>query len=121
MFGKLKGRDENVSKNGRRQRRQRRRSTSTSRIAQSGRRRPVEKVSGRRRPVGKRQDGRRRPVEQLHDGVGRRRPVERSVVDGRRCRRQADVFITPQKMKFYFRKLPSCEINSPEISPILVV
>ena len=38
---------------------------STSRKAQSGRRRPVEKISGRRRPVEKRQDGRRRPVEQL--------------------------------------------------------
>ena len=43
--GSLDGRDENVSKNGRRQRRQRRRSTSTSRKAQSGRRRPVENLS----------------------------------------------------------------------------
>ena len=56
------GRDENVSKNARRQRR---RPTSTSRTAQSGRRRPVEKVSGRRRPVVKHQDedGRRSTVD----------------------------------------------------------
>ena len=45
-----------------------------------------------RRPVGKAQSGRRRPVENVS---GRRRPVEKPVVDGRRCRRQADVFITP--------------------------
>ena len=38
--------------------------TSTSRKAQSGRRRPLEKRhDGQRRPVGKRHDGRRRPVE----------------------------------------------------------
>ena len=54
-------------------------STSTSRKRQSGRRRPVENLSGRRRPVVKRQDGRRRPVENVS---GRRRPVEN--VSGRR-------------------------------------
>ena len=67
--------------------------TSTSRKAQSDRRRPVEKLSGRRRPV-ENLSGRRRPVVKAQSG--RRRPVVEDLVDGRRCRRQADVFITPQ-------------------------
>ena len=49
IYERKKGRDENVSPNGRRQRRQRR--PSTSRKPQSGRRRPGRKPqSGRRRP-----------------------------------------------------------------------
>ena len=44
------------------------------------------------------QSGRRRPVENVS---GRRRPVEKPVVDGRRCRRQADVFITPFSIHIY--------------------
>ena len=51
------GRDENISPNGHRPRR---------------RCRPVEKISGRRRPVLKAQSGRRRPVEKLS---GQRQPV----------------------------------------------
>ena len=57
-------------------------STSTSRKPQSGRCRPVENVSDRRRPVEKRQDGRRRSVVKRQDGDGRLRPVEKlSLVD----------------------------------------
>ena len=41
----MKGRDENVSKNGRRQRRQRRQSTSNVERRPGGRRRPVENLS----------------------------------------------------------------------------
>ena len=53
------GRDENVSK------------MDVDSVDSRPGRRPVENVSGRRRPVGKAQDGRRRrrPVEQLSLGT----------------------------------------------------
>ena len=79
-FKCLNGRDENVRPNGRGQRRQ-----STPNVDQknvSGRRRPVETLSGRRRRVEKCLDGRRRPVENRKAQYGRRRQVEN--VSGRR-------------------------------------